>query len=383
MAFSYKIYEQEFFNRMRELRHSYQEGDFFKTICYLRYISAFYYRINYKLTDDELEEITSHTAGKLLGTTVLKNCRQNTVLFYDNFGLMTRGLANIYINAFVKLNFHVVWVLYDFLPDTAGLQKQYANQNNIEFCVIPKQTIIDRMKDLQRILQSKNPKHIFVYTTPDDIAGLGVMSTIKGEADRYLIDLTDHAFWIGKCAADWIVGFRNYGYNLAIQYRNIAPEKVLLLPYYPDSREDYPFEGLPFDTDRYEFIFSGGSPYKLEGDSTYPEMVRYILIRYPDIKFVFAGNGTNQILETIKEEFPDRFYHIGERKDLDAIFQRAKFYLSTFPLAGGLMTQFAIQNQCIPLTLCRGKGSMFDIKEMLLKPQNAGFIFYSKEDIFT
>jgi len=382
MAFSYKAYEKEFVRRTKELRRAYQKGDLFKTICYLRYLTNFYYMINYKLTDDELEEIISGVADQLLGETFLENCDERTVLFYDNFGLLTRGLANIYVKALVNCGFHVVWVLYDFLPDVAQLQNYYADMNDIEFCVIPKQSIIDRMKSLRQIILQKRPRHIFVYTTPDDIAGVGVMSTIKGNVDRYLIDLTDHAFWVGKCAVDWIIGFRSYGYNVAVQYRKIIPEKVLILPYYPDEREEYPFEGMPFDVGENEYVFSGGSPYKIEGSAVYEEIVEYILNHYSGMKFVFADNGTNQTLEKLKCAYPNRFYHINERKDLDAILRRAKFYLSTYPLAGGLMTQFALQAQCIPFTLCRKKNTLSDIKGMMLAPSKADFIFYSKEELF-
>jgi len=379
MAFSHAFYEKEFSSRTEELRVAYRNGELFKTICYLRYLSSFYYRINYKFADDELEGIMYITAHKLLGKTVLECCDENTVLFYDNFGLMTRGLANIYVKALIKLGFHVIWVLYDFLPDVFELQNYYQSFDNIELYVIPKQTILERMHRLQQIIQEGRPRHIFVYTTPDDVAGLGVMATVTGNSDRYLIDLTDHAFWLGKCAVDWIIGFRNYGYNIAIQCRGVAPEKVVILPYYPDSRENYPFEGMPFDVEKSEFIFSGGSPYKIEGDSAYQEIVQYILEGYPNVKFVYAGNGTNQTLDELECKFPTQFFHINERKDLDAILRRAKFFLSTYPIAGGLMIQFALQNRCVPLSLCHSKGSPTDLKNMLLVPQKANFIFYEKE----
>lgn len=378
MAFSYAVYEREFVSRTKELRAAYRHGDILKTICYLKYLSSFYYRINLKFADDELEEIMFHTAHRLLGKTVCENCDKNTVLFYDNFGQLYRGLADIYIGALTKLGFYVVWVLYDSLPDVSEIQRKYQGFPNIEFCIIPRTSILDRMFILQQAIRRSNPKHIFIYTKPDDADGLCVMATVTGEPDRYLINLTDHTFWLGKCAADWFIEFRNCGYNISVQYRGISSEKILILPYYPDPRDECSLEGLPFNVED-AFVFSGGSPYKIEGDSAYQDIVEYILEHYPSIKFVYAGNGSNQIIESLKQKFPTQFFHVGERKDLNAVLRRAKFYLSTYPISGGLMIQFAIQNQCVPLSLCLNKGTPSDLNSLMLEPDKADFIFYKKE----
>ena len=109
------------------------------------------------------------------------------------------------------------------------------------------------------------------------MTGIGAFSTVKGEAVRFLVDLTDHAFWLGKCASDYVIGFRNVGYNVAIKYRKFNEDQVVLLPYYPEKRENYSFEGMPFDIKKHEFVFSGGSVYKIEGSQLYENMVRYIL----------------------------------------------------------------------------------------------------------
>ncbi len=382
MRFSYEFYKKEFTNRMRELEKAFQKEDVFKTICYLKYLSNFCYVINYKLTDDRLEEITKEISLKYLGKTVVKNVHNDTVLFYDNFGLANRGLANIYVRALEKLGYKIVWVLYAYGPDINELQEKYKGKENITFRIIPHVPILERMKILRDIIKEVSPQNLFVYTVPNDADGLGVISTLEGDVARYLIDLTDHAFWLGKCAVDWVIGFRNFGYNVAVQYRKIPANKVLILPYYPDPRSECSFEGMPFDTNQYEFVFSGGSPYKIEGDTAYKEMVEYILNHYTSMRFVYAGSGTNRALEELTREFPNRFFHIEERKDLDEILKRAKFYLSTYPICGGLMTLYALKNQCIPISLCLEEDGMTDLKTCMLEPENANFIFYNQEDLF-
>lgn len=382
MKFSYGFFEKEFTDGMQELEKAFQKEDILKTICYLKYLSNFCYAINYKLTDDRLEEITEKTALKYLGDTMIDNSYKDKVVFYDNFGLANRGLANIYVKALSKMGYEVIWILYAYGPDITEILEMYKNRENISFRIIPQKPILERMKILRDIIKEISPRHLFVYTVPNDADGLGVISTIRGNVERYLIDLTDHAFWLGKCAVDWVIGFRNYGFNVAVQYRKISPEKIIILPYYPDPRDEHIFEGMPFDTDQYEFVFSGGSPYKIEGDTAYKEIVQYILRKYVDMRFVYAGNGTNQTLEELEREFPDRFFHIEERKDLDAVLRHARFYLSTYPVSGALMAQYAVQNKCIPLALCNKEYGVMDVKTWMIEPEKVDFVYYNKVDLF-
>ncbi len=381
MKFPYVFYKREFIKRMEELEEAFKKNNTFQTVCYLRYLCHFCYSINYTFSNDRLEEITKDISVSYLGTTEIKNTREDTVIFYDGFGLLERGLANIYVNALAKLGYKVVWILYSYAPETDDILKKYEDKKNISFFVIPQRTILERMEVLRDKIKEISPRHLLIYTKPDDVCGIGAISTISEGVERYLIDLTDHAFWLGKCATDWFVEFRNYGYNIGTQYRNISPDKMIILPYYPVSREKYAFEGLPFRVNECQFVFSGGSSYKIEGKTTYEEMVRYILQTYKDIKFVFASNDENMILKRLGRDFPNRFFHIGERRDLDAILQKAKFYLSTYPITGGLMTQYALQNHCIPITLCDEIMGETDPKTMMLEPHKVNFIFYKKEDV--
>lgn len=381
MKFTYRLYKREFINRMKDLEEAFEEQNVFKTVCYLRFLSHFCYSINYTFSNDRLEEITQEISLKYLGNTKIENAKEDTVVFYDGFGLLERGLANIYVNALEKLGYKVVWILYSHAPEIDDILKKYKKRENISFFIISNSTILERMKELRDKIKEISPEYLFVYTMPDDVCGVGTISTITGKIERYLIDLTDHAFWLGKCAADWFIEFRNYGYNIGMRYRKILSDRMVILPYYPAGRKEYAFEGVPFDGNEFEFVFSGGSPYKIEGKTTYEEIVRYILQTYKDIKFVFASNNTNEIIKKLCKDFPNRFFHIGERKDLDAVLQRAKFYLSTYPISGALMTQYALQNQCIPITLSDEMMGVADPTTWMLEPQKVNFVFYKKEDV--
>ncbi len=382
MKFTYGVFEKEIKRRTKELQRAYRSKDYFKTVCYLKYLSNFYYTINHKLTDDTLEEITRRVSRDFLGSTVIRDSDEKKVIFYDYFGLAARGLANIYVNALDRLGCHVTWILFEFAPEVRQIQRLFGDRENISFYIIPKKTILERMQILQQAVKDIQPRHIFMYTSPADVEGVGVMSTVQGDVTRYLIDLTDHAFWLGKCALDYVIGFRNYGYNLAQKGRKISPEQIVLLPYYPDRREHWEFEGMPFDVAKHAFVFSGGNVYKIEGDTTYEEMVTFILEESADIYFVYAGNGKSAKLDALKEKYPTRFFQIEERKDLDEILKRAKFFLATYPSSGGLMVQYALQNRCIPMSLCMQQGGITDPGTWLLQPEKIKFVFYEREKFY-
>ena len=82
MNFQYRSFEKELEKGKKELKKAWEKEDIYKTICYLRYLTCFYYTINYRLTDNELEMITADASLKLLGETKLQQINQNKVIFY-------------------------------------------------------------------------------------------------------------------------------------------------------------------------------------------------------------------------------------------------------------------------------------------------------------
>lgn len=389
--FSYQNFEREFSDSMIELEKAFQERNHLKTISYLRFLARSYYMINYKMADDRLEEITQQISFDFLGETAITDSNSNTVAFYDGFGQIDYVLAKIYIDALAQLGYETVWIIHGNAPCLEEIQQYCKEKGNVSFRIVPVSPILERMRHLQAIIKDISPKHLFFQAAPFDICGAGVFSTVKGDVTRYLVDMSDHTFWLGKRAADYFIGFRNWSYNVENQLRGISSEQLIILPYYPNSRARYAFDGMPFDTDRYEYIFSGGNPYKIEGDNTYQELVEHILINYPKLKFVYAtydGSGFKKqfrhpLLKYLERRYPGQFFRVPVRKDLDEVFKRAKLYLGTYPISGGLMTQYAVVNHCIPLCLEKEPGSIMDPRTFLLQPDKAEFVFDNKEALLT
>lgn len=378
MEFSYKTFEDEFASSMAELEQAFRKRDYLKTIGYLRFLIKSYYVINYKLTDDRLEEITKGISFDLLGETRISKSKAETVAVYDSIGLSDRGVSDIYVSALAKLGYKVTWIMHCNARGLEMIQKQYAGNKNVSFRIIPQSPVLERMRYLQTIILETSPRHLFIHSRAWDVCGIGSISTVTGDVTRYFINIVGHAFWVGKCAFDYDLAGKAY---VDANYRHIAPEKILTMFSYPRSRTEYPFEGMPFDVEKYKYVFSGGSAYKILGDPAYQEIVEYIMTQYPDLKFVYADDGTNQVLDYLEETYPGQFFHINNRNDLDAILQRAKLYLATYPVNGGLMIQYPIVNGCPQLCLCQEKGSYFDPTTFLMHPEKVDFVFYTKKDL--
>ena len=361
---AYALFIRELKTVKNDLRSAFKKRDVLKTISMAKFLTYGYYELDYTYRDDEIEHIVAEISEELLGRINLDDTHNNTVLFYDNFGLINRGLAGIYINALLQLNYKVIWVLYEYGVEIEYIKDKFRH-TNLVIEIIPRLDILSRMSYFQKVILQSAPKYLMIYTTPDDVAGIGTISTIYGNTTRYLIDLTDHAYWLGKCATDVVIGFRNVGYSVAVNLRGIEREKVVLLPYYPEERKEYIFEGLPFDHRKYKYVFSGGQGYKILGSDKWKIIVERILTENDAVKFVFASNDTNDILESLLEKFRGRFYLIKERKDLDEIIRNSRVYLSTYPIHGGLMEEYAVKNHRVPLCLIDAENPIEDVDYFL------------------
>lgn len=98
---------------------------------------------------------------------------------------------------------------------------------------------------------------MFFYSLPYDVAGILFMDLLKETRERFFINLTDHAFWLGKFCSDYYIDFRTYGTSISNNQRHIPQEKIRLLPYYPFINQSVKYTGLPFDLKNRKLIFSG------------------------------------------------------------------------------------------------------------------------------
>lgn len=212
---------------------------------------------------------------------------------------------------------------------------------------------------LADVFEKIKPRVAFFYTTPYDSSACAAFHMYAELSKRYLIDLTDHAFWLGKCANDYFLGSREMSAYIQHYQRRISKEKCIKLGVNLLIEENEDHSGLPFDVEKNRYVFSGGSLYKTLGDesNTYYKIVRHILEYHPDIKFIYAGSGDECQLIKILEDYPERAFHINERKDFYYIIKNSLLYLNTYPMFGGMMMKYSALAQRLPITLKHGVDS--------------------------
>lgn len=328
--------------------------------------------------DDELENMLFQISSKLVDYPEWdrENKSRKIILFYDGFGVDRRGIAIVMNNA-IGLNEYKL--IYISPLNTKG------NQPTLEKTLAPFDveweyldtdcSYTESVEQLTKILYKYQPDFSYFYTTPNDVVGVVVFDALKGKTFRCQLDLTDHAFWLGLNAFDLCSGGRQFSANIQHYFRDIPLEKMSLL----DVNllvDDCEFQGLPFEKNS-RFIFSGGSLYKTLGDenNTFYRIIEHVLDAFPDIKFLYAGQGDDSQMRCLMNKYPERVFLISERPDFYQIIERCTLYLNTYPMFGGLMMRYSALAGKLPLTLKHGNDS-----DGILIDQNQRNIEYESFD---
>lgn len=199
---TYEDLKYDFDSIVDSICQSVEESDYYKAVCMSKFICNALYIYNYTYRMDRLEEGVLKIGKNFIGDICLKNSSQNRFLFYDGFGLYNRGLANIYIDAFLTLGYEVTWVLSGAISEIHEIVCKYNSKVRFRYIPCRYVSIMDQAVMLADFIKEENPGHLFFYTYPNDVMGAVVFSTIKGSAIRYLINLTDHAYWLGRDATN-------------------------------------------------------------------------------------------------------------------------------------------------------------------------------------
>lgn len=345
--------------------------------------SAMLYQTNIRYMDDELEGTVSKIGKALMHCDTDDNsfC-EDKMLFYDGFGLNDRGLIQIYLKALCKMK-KVVYVTYDErknqIPDVLNILLQ--NDAEVRYIKRKKNSIVDMIYQLKGIVDEAKAEHFFFYSYPDDVVATPIMYAYEGIFKRYQVNLTDHAFWLGAGCCDICINFRSYGAKISKEYRGICEAKNVVIPFYPIVYKDRAFQGFPVEVKSgQQIMFSGGALYKTQSeDNRYYIMVDKILGKYQNLIFWYAGeNGDDSKLKEILKKYPGRAFHTEERSDLFQVLEHCDVYLSTYPMCGGLMFQYAAMSGVVPVTLKRGNIS----DDFLIDQNNLNVEFDSENELF-
>lgn len=349
-----QIFEFEYNKAKNILNKSLENKNIEKALSSLSAISFLCYEWNQFYVDKYIEESLLELSKLIESNFDFYTCNEEIILFYDGFGQDTRGLSLIYMKALAK-KFKVVYVTHARYRDAQPTLYKELENFNVKFEYLDRNdSNYGNIRQLCNIFNKYKFSSAFLYSMPNDIAGILTFTIFRNNKNlnRYKINLTDHAFWMGLNSFNYIIEFRDYGAVVSRDYRDIPQNKIIKLPYYPYVDSQTPFLGFPFEINDNPIIFSGGSLYKTIDDSKkYYYIVNELLKRNDKCIFLYAGSGDSTELDKLKIKFSSRVFHINERKDLFQLMKHITLYLNTYPMVGGLMMQYAVLAGKIPLTL--------------------------------
>jgi hypothetical protein len=346
------------------------------------------YNFNIIYHDEECELLLEKISKKIFPDLKTSNYSQydRRVVFYDYFSWDNRGLTEQYLRGLIDNEYEILYI---------SLEKDQKKCKNIlellngyeksRIYFIKNQSNRNKCKEILDKITRFKPSKLLYHSAPWDTVGFAVLSCLEAyNVKRFLINLTDHTFWLGRNCCDYFLEFRNYGANISIDHRNIDTKKLLLIPYYPICEQKAEFQGFPFEEKGKKVIVSGGSLYKIYGSEIYFDIAKTILNLYPESVIFYLGNGdTKPLMDFIKKnQFENRFYYSKERRDINEIIKRCYFYLGTYPVAGGLMSQFAVANKKIPICFTEKKYLMNNIDELFINNSNHAFTFYDFASLY-
>jgi hypothetical protein len=311
---------------------------------------AWNYPIIFNFCDDELEELMLTVKLKLkILTSYNSNQSQDKVIFYNSQIINSGALTEQYLNYFIENNYKVLFIVPDKKNTKLGqniLETINKNQN-VELYIASSKSDINKIREIDEVVRRYGASNAFLHFTPNDITGYTVFSDLTF-LKRYFIVHNDHTFWFGKGCSDKFIEFRRFGYRLSIERRLIDYKKIYHLPFYPIIQKAE-FQGFPFDAKDKIIGFSGANLYKyyLDPDLKFFYAIKELIKKNKDFIFCVAGSGDNSIVKkfVVENELQDRFFILGRRNDFYAFVGNVDILFESYPLKGGLIVLYGVENQ--------------------------------------
>jgi hypothetical protein len=313
-----------------------------KSIAFTKAAAKIAYQFNFQYCDDELEENIYKIGQSIIKeNNILFTGNPNKVVFYDSFSIDNRGLTQQYLRAIFSWNCEI---LYITSHNKIGEQilSELNNYDKSQIIIMNDKSFSENaLKTLNSIILFE-PGKVFLHFSPWDILGFVIWSQIKN-VERFFINLTDHAFWLGKSCIDYSLEFRGYGQHISQFERNIPKEKLLYQPYYPILSAKK-FKGFPEKTKNKVIAFAGSAYYKIYGDNfKLLNMIKEVLFSNDNLVFLYAGSGNDIPIKKFisKNKLENKFILLGNRDDISEVIRHIDIYVNTYPMIGGLMSQYA------------------------------------------
>jgi glycosyltransferase involved in cell wall biosynthesis len=327
-------------------RKEFEKKNYEQSLKHIETAAEIAYMFNWIYTDEELEGLLSQISFGVLGE--IKHSFvpiEGRVVFYDVFALDNRGLTQQYLRALISWDVEILFVFEggDLSNSNKIIEEIKAYPKAEFFAVDNSLPRVDKVKIIYNKIVEFKPEKAFLHLHPSSAVAVSVWNSLK-EVTRYQVNLTDHAFWLGAKCIDYSLEFRDYGCTVSYEKRDLLESQLLIQPYYPiiDCKS---FIGFPSEvTEDNIKIFTGGAYYKMYGRSgMFFDLLKILLDIDVKVVILIAGNGDDKPLKefVLKNNFEKRIFLLGSRPDITHVFENSDIYLSTYPLTGGLMGQYA------------------------------------------
>lgn len=345
---------EKFVNRcFEDFKHKaircYQKGQYNSCLSYLSAACQTAYTFYLGYSDAAIEELLKNVSNLInsdFSSSAQSSPNKSRVVLFDTFSQDAQGLTMQYLNAIIAGGYELMYMTEFGLDDP---RSRIIKQTLRDYPNAIVETVPSALKGMKRAkyiyekIYAYHPAKLFMHIHPSAVVPVVAFYALPKQITRYQINLTDHAYWVGAGCMDYTFEFREYGANLSVSRRGFSLDKILMLPYYPMMQQTE-FAGFPKEADGKVKIFAGSAFYKIiDKYDTFFRLNKAILDANPEAITLFAGGGDKSIIDELikKYNLEGRFIPIGQRNDIFECYKHSDIYLSTFPLFGGLMGQFA------------------------------------------
>lgn len=342
-----------------------ERGKYDEAVKYLTAATHTAYTFYIGFRDDATEDMLVRLSEKIQKRTMSKPFQPNRVVFFDTFSQDAQGLSMQYLDAIIAAGWEILYITTFNLNDPRSqlIKRTLREYDKAQVIAFPSRLdIMERVQFIYDTIMDYQASKLFMQISPSSCLPVIAFYALPREITRYLINLTDHTYWVGAGCMDYIFDWRQYGASLSAEQRGLRKEQIFMLPYYPMMKET-PFNGFPKEAEGKVKIFAGASYYKIiDEQDTFFRINKAILDANPAAVTLFAGGGDAKMLNSLIEKYglQGRFIPIGQRNDIFQCFKHADIYLNTYPLFGGLMGQFAAHAGLPILALRRPGGGIVE-----------------------
>lgn len=333
--------------------NNYKLSKFEEALTNIELSAKWAYQFNFIYSDKKVDQLLSAITRKIINEPEIKFLPiPNRCILIDTNGSDNHGLTQQYIRALIHSDVEFAYIYEDLdLNRISQTLKEIQSYKKATFFSFDKQ-----YNNQQKILKIRDfiinykPQFYLMHIMPWDVVAMSICSVLKPSI-KFNINATDHAYWLGASLIDYSIEFRNYGCTISTLFRGLRADQIKILPYYPILNETK-FLGFPKTNIKNPVkIFSGGSLYKITGEnSLFLKIIKTLITQNPSAIIYFATGGDKSYFSKFikKHNLENRVFLLNNRNDINEVFKNCDIYLCTYPIGGGLMSQYASIN-AIPI----------------------------------